>query len=205
MDSTDIPSPLPPLSPTTSTERPRVQPAFLKRPVANTVYAEFSSFYHMVTQYILMLHKNTAKTQTAKYFDLEKVGNKIGASIIQRVSEEKVGKATTRLDMMKLIGEEFWTFLFKRRATKIMRIKDETSYAIVEADFKLAKHVSSKQGEDVDVFVDLCSRFIASSIRGALNYLSLDCEVIPRIIHPPDEKHPEYHFEVIMSPKPSGA
>jgi hypothetical protein len=105
--------------------------------------------------------------------------------------------------MMKLIGEDFWTFIFKRRATKIMRIKDETSYAIVEADFKLAKHISSKQGEEVDAFVDLCSRFLSSTIRGALIYLGLDCEVIPRVIHSPEEKNPEYHFEVVMSPKPA--
>ena len=153
----------------------RIIKRFEKLPISKQSSVEATTQFYLLHEYLNILYNNPQKDTNAKFRDLEFVAGVIGRNIMERISEDSLGRFKDKLEIIKFICKDFWTYMFGKIVDKL-QTDSKGKYIIVDSDFKFLRRIFSigEEGKDYSSF---CAKFIVSLIKSALLTFQFDSEV----------------------------
>jgi len=149
----------------------------------------------LVHSYLKSIFENTQKDKNVKNLALENLASDLGRNIVEKCVDDRLSRYKTRLDIIKFIGVDVWTFLFGKAVTKIdSRDEVRETYYFHDNDFKFFRRIST-ESETGKEYVQFCMTFISYLLRSALLAFSIESD-----INIESTNYTEYTFIISIKP-----
>lgn len=166
----------------------KIKPKIIKAPISKNLQVESSGLYFMLHEYFTYIYESP-KELNIKQEELKSVARLLARNIMERISEDQLGRLKDKVEVIKFLCKDFWTYLFGKIVDKL-QTDSKGTYRIIENEFKFLKRLPSSTDKAKE-YISLCGKFFSELLKGALLTFSIESEVSLDTVN-----YQEYSFTV---------
>mmetsp|Transcript_4327 Transcript_4327/g.4783 ORF Transcript_4327/g.4783 Transcript_4327/m.4783 type:complete len:195 (-) Transcript_4327:30-614(-) len=152
----------------------KTKPKIAKAPISKNLQVESSALYFMLHEYFTYISESP-KELNIKQEELKSVARVLARNIMERISEDQLGRLKDKVEVMKFLCKDFWTYLFGKIVDKL-QTDSKGTYRIIENEFKFLKRLPATTDKAKE-YISLCGKFFSELLKGALLTFNIESEV----------------------------